>query len=257
MAASEARHPRSAPLWRIGLDPLVLGIQGHIIIPILHPPAVLPLVPRRLPLLSQPLSKPPAIGKIVLPLRLQSVIASGKITSTRIPSLLQMMRSVRNWMNHTADAPLPRTACRLLKYRATAPKMVRILVALMTATTRRKQPTIPLRCLQSMQRRRCLAFLKLLNRSVQNTTSQLHVTWKLMRITMTTVKRQSLLRPSPSEAALVMHLRMAHLMPLRPSNQSRKAGRRSGAALERKPRYSILPRGLVPSKQITLTSFIQ
>lgn len=225
MAALEARHPRSAQSSRIDLGPLVLVTRVPIIMLIHHPPVVSPLVHRRLLLLLQRPSKLHAIGRIVPLLHLQSAIVSGKRTSIRIPNLPPMMRSVKNWMSHIADVPLPRIACHLPKCRATALRMARILVASMTVTTRRKQPTILLRCLQSMQRRRCLACPKLLNRSVQNITSQLHVTWKLMRITTTTVKRQSLRRPSLNEAALAMHPQMVHLTPLRQSNRSRKGAR--------------------------------
>ena len=68
----------------------------------------------------------------------QSDTGSGKRAIIRLPSLLFMMKSVRNWRSRTAAARLPRIACRHHRCLVRALKMGPILDALMTATILRR-----------------------------------------------------------------------------------------------------------------------
>jgi hypothetical protein len=144
---SAARFPRFDLLSRTGLDLLATGTRAHTIILTLLLRVALQVVPRRLPLLSQLLSKPPVTEKIALLRHLPSVIGNGRMVTTRTLSHPQTMRSARNWKSPIVGARLHPTACHHHRCRVTARKMARIRVALTMATTHQRQLTTHLPCL--------------------------------------------------------------------------------------------------------------
>lgn len=145
MVAWAARHRKFDQSSRT--ERVHLAMDTKALITTLIPPqrAVLPAAPRRLPQLLQLLRQPRAKGRTALPL--PSAFVNGRTTTISTLSHPRTMRSVRSWRSPIAAALRHRLiACRRRRSRATVRRMGPTLVASMTATIRRRQPTILLRC---------------------------------------------------------------------------------------------------------------